>query len=174
MHMLRTVSTAAVLMALAAGSADAQAQGKGKPDKAKPQQGKVDPGAARAPAGQVRTSGQRTDPRAAARPANPGARGHAAAPPKGGTPPGLAKKGGLPPGQAKKLRTDDGLWALRDVLTRRGYTVTRLARYNDYRFVYYRTPDGIVRRAVVQPGAERLQFANVPGVVLREVIARLY
>lgn len=90
-------------------------------------------------------------------------------------PPGLAKKGGLPPGQAKKLyRADDGVVVLRDVFGRNGYTVTRTSADGDRRYVYYRTADGDVRRAVVYPGTERLAFDNVPSALLRQVLARLY
>lgn len=90
-------------------------------------------------------------------------------------PPGLAKKGGLPPGQAKKLyRTDQGARVLRDVLGRRGYTVVRTTRSGDIRYIYYRTRSGPVRRAAVRPGRERLIFVDVPQLVLREVVARLY
>lgn len=90
-------------------------------------------------------------------------------------PPGLAKKGGLPPGQAKKIyRTDDGVGVLRDVFGRNGYTVVRTVPNGDTRYVYYRDGDGAVRRAVVSPGEDRLRFGNVPGDLLRQVVARLY
>jgi hypothetical protein len=90
-------------------------------------------------------------------------------------PPGLAKKGGLPPGQAKKLyRADDGVVVLRDVFGRNGYTVVRTEPDGDARYVYYRTRDGDVRRAVVRPGDDRLSFSNVPSDLLRQVVARLY
>lgn len=170
MHISRSIAAAAVMAVLAAGSATAQGRGQGKgeekrqdkPAKAQPAT-RVDRDAAT----------RRTQPAARTRPrTDGGAIGHTAAPPKGGTPPG---HGGTPPGQLKKMyRTDDGLWVLRDVLRDRGYTVTRLSRSNDHRYVYYRLPDGTIRRAVVQPGTDRLQFANVPDIVLREVIARLY
>ena len=91
-----------------------------------------------------------------------------------GTPPGLAKKGGLPPGQAKKYRVDDGVVVLRDVFGRRGYTVVRTAPYDDGRYVWYRTSDGLLHRAWVGPGTTRLTFRNVPQIVLSEVLARLY
>ena len=91
------------------------------------------------------------------------------------TPPGLEKKGGLPPGQAKKLyRPDEGVVVLRDVFGRNGYTVVRTATDGDMRYVWYRTRDGVLRRAIVRPGTERLSFTNVPALVLREVLARLY
>ena len=90
-------------------------------------------------------------------------------------PPGLAKKGGLPPGQAKKIyRTDDGVVVLRDVFGRNGYTVVRTVPDGDARHVYYRSDDGMVRRAVVSPGDDRLRFGNVPSALLRQVVARLY
>ena len=90
-------------------------------------------------------------------------------------PPGLAKKGGLPPGQAKKrYRADDGVGVLRDVFGRNGYTVVRTVPAGDSRHVYYRDGDGMVRRAVVSPGEDRLRFGNVPSDLLRQVVARLY
>jgi hypothetical protein len=90
-------------------------------------------------------------------------------------PPGLEKKGGLPPGQAKKIyRADDGVVVLRDIFGQHGYTVVRTANSGDSRYVYYRLRDGAVRRAVIIPGPERLTFRNVPDVLLREVLARLY
>ena len=90
-------------------------------------------------------------------------------------PPGLAKKGGLPPGQAKKIyRTDDGVVVLRDVFGRNGYTVVRTVPDGDTRYVYYRSDDGMVRRAMVSPGDDRLRFGNVPSALLRQVVARLY
>jgi hypothetical protein len=95
----------------------------------------------------------------------------------GGVPPGLAKKGGLPPGQARRanvVRVDDGVYALRDVFGRNGYTVVRTAPAGRSRYVYYRGADGGVRRAVVRPGAERLAFGNVPAAIASEVLARLY
>ena len=90
-------------------------------------------------------------------------------------PPGLEKKGGLPPGQAKKIyRADDGVVVLRDIFGQHGYTVVRTANSGDSRYVYYRLRDGAVHRAIVTPGAERLTFRNVPDLLLREVLARLY
>jgi hypothetical protein len=90
-------------------------------------------------------------------------------------PPGLAKKpGGLPPGQYKKrYATSDGVVVLRDVFGRHGYTVQRVAPYGTSQYVYYRLPDGTVRRAVVSPGTDQLVFANVPAALLSEVLARL-
>lgn len=91
-------------------------------------------------------------------------------------PPGLAKKGGLPPGQAKKMyRATDGVDALRDVFGRHGYTVVRTQPYGTWQYVYYRQgTTGLVQRAVIYPGTDRLTFQNVPQVLLQEVLARLY
>jgi len=91
-------------------------------------------------------------------------------------PPGLAKKpGGMPPGQYKKLyRPNDGAVVLRDVFVRRGYPVTRMVNAGQSEYVYYRLPDGSIRRAVVSPGGDRLSFTNVPSSLLQEVMARLY
>ena len=91
-------------------------------------------------------------------------------------PPGLAKKpGGMPPGQYKKLyRADQGAYVLRDVLGRRGYTVVRTEDAGNSEYVYYRLRDGSIRRAVVSPGRDRLQFGNVPSTLLSEVLSRLY
>ena len=90
-------------------------------------------------------------------------------------PPGLAKKGGLPPGQAKKMyRTTDGVVALRDVFGRHGYTVVRTQPFGTGQYVYYRQGNGLVQRAVVYPGTDRLTFQNVPQLLLQEVLARLH
>jgi len=91
-------------------------------------------------------------------------------------PPGLAKKpGGMPPGQYKKLyRPNDGAVVLRDVFVRRGYPVTRMVNAGQSEYVYYRLPDGSIRRAVVSPGTDRLNFSNVPSSLLQEVLSRLY
>ncbi|HEX9484783.1 MAG TPA: hypothetical protein VF929_09375 [Gemmatimonadaceae bacterium] len=91
-------------------------------------------------------------------------------------PPGLAKKpGGMPPGQYKKYyRPSDGVVVLRDVFNERGYTVVRTSPYGASQYVYYRAPDGTVRRAIVSPGATRLNFTNVPMALLQEILARLY
>ena len=91
-------------------------------------------------------------------------------------PPGLAKKGGLPPGQAKKMyRTSDGVVALRDVFGRNGYTVVRTETAGTREYVYYRQgTTGLVQRAVIYPGADRLSFQNVPQLLLQQVLARLY
>ncbi|MDB4882523.1 MAG: hypothetical protein JWL95_1289 [Gemmatimonadetes bacterium] len=90
-------------------------------------------------------------------------------------PPGLAKKpGGMPPGQYKKYGANQGGVVLREVMGRRGYTVVRTADAGQSQYVYYRLNDGSVRRAVVSPGTDRLQFSNVPSSLLSEVLARLY
>ena len=90
-------------------------------------------------------------------------------------PPGLAKKGGLPPGQAKKMyRATDGVVVLRDVFGRHGYTVVRTQPYGTRQYVYYRQGNGLIQRAVVYPGTDRLTFQNVPQLLLQEVLARLY
>ena len=91
-------------------------------------------------------------------------------------PPGLAKKpGGMPPGQYKKrYSTDQGASILRDVLGRRGYTVVRSADAGTSEYVYYRTRDGAIRRAVVSPGDDRLRFSNVPSSLISEVLSRMY
>ena len=90
-------------------------------------------------------------------------------------PPGLAKKGGLPPGQAKKMyRATDGVVALRDVFGRHGYTVVRTQPFGTRQYVYYRQGNGLVQRAVIYPGTDRLTFQNVPQLLLQEVLARLY
>lgn len=93
----------------------------------------------------------------------------------GGVPPGLAKKGGLPPGQAKKIyRPDDGIVVLTDVFSHHGYTFIRMTPDRESRIVFYRYRNGPVRRVIVRPGPERLVFVNVPDVLLREVLGRLY
>jgi len=93
----------------------------------------------------------------------------------GGTPPGLAKKGGLPPGQAKKIyRPDEGVVVLREIFSIHGITILRTVNDGDARWIYYRSADGRMHRAVVRPGAERLKFENVPAAMLREVLARMY
>jgi hypothetical protein len=95
----------------------------------------------------------------------------------GGTPPGLAKKPhGMPPGQAKKIyRPDEGLAVLRDVFGRNGYIIVRVASVDGARHVYFRKGrSGQVQRAIIRPGTERLVFVDVPTLILREVIARLY
>jgi len=93
----------------------------------------------------------------------------------GGVPPGLAKKGGLPPGQAKKIyRPDDGIVVLSDVFSHHGYTFIRMTPDRESRIVFYRYRNGTVRRVIVRPGPERLVFVNVPDVLLREVLGRLY
>ena len=90
-------------------------------------------------------------------------------------PPGLAKKGGLPPGQAKKYyRATDGVVVLREVFGRHGYTVVRTQPYGTSQYVYYRQGNGLVQRALIVPGNDRLSFQNVPQLLLQEILARLY
>ena len=90
-------------------------------------------------------------------------------------PPGLAKKGGLPPGQAKKYyRATDGVVVLRDVFGRHGYTVVRTQPFGTSQYVYYRQGNGLVQRAIIVPGNDRLSFQNVPQQLLQEILARLY
>jgi hypothetical protein len=91
-------------------------------------------------------------------------------------PPGLAKKPGqMPPGQYKKrYSTQQGASVLGDILRGRGYPVQRISPYGDGQAVYYRRPDGTIARATVSQRSDRLGFSNVPSVVLREVLARLY
>lgn len=92
-----------------------------------------------------------------------------------GVPPGLAKKGGLPPGQAKKIyRPDEGIVVLSDVFTHHGYTFIRMTPDGESRVVFYRYKNGPIRRVIVRPGPERLVFVNVPDLLLREVLGRLY
>jgi hypothetical protein len=91
-------------------------------------------------------------------------------------PPGLAKKpGGMPPGQYKKqYTTQQGSSVLRDILVNRGYNVVRTQNAGQSQYVYYRTRDGALRRAIVSPGTDQLAFSNVPASLLREVLSRLY
>jgi hypothetical protein len=92
-------------------------------------------------------------------------------------PPGLAKKPGhMPPGQYKKRYYTplQGANTLGDILRRRGYAVQRMAPYGNSRVVYYRGNDGIIRRALVSPGTDRLGFSNVPSSLMQEVLAALY
>ncbi len=91
-------------------------------------------------------------------------------------PPGLAKKPGqMPPGQYKKLYSpSQGASVLSDIFRRHNYTVTRMQTYGDSRYVYYRAPDGSIRRAIVSPGTTQLSFSNVPSLILQEVLSRLY
>ena len=91
-------------------------------------------------------------------------------------PPGLAKKPGqMPPGQYKKrYGTNEGADVLGGILRRRGYSVLRVVPAGPSQYVYYRTPNGVERRAIVSPGTERLTFTNVPSSLLREVLAALY
>jgi hypothetical protein len=91
-------------------------------------------------------------------------------------PPGLAKKPGqMPPGQYKKRYTTlQGANTLGDILRRRGYAVQRIAPSGSSRIVYYRGRDGVVRRAIVSPGTDRLNFTDVPSSLLQEVLSALY
>ena len=93
-----------------------------------------------------------------------------------GVPPGLAKKPGqMPPGQFKKHYTTlQGANTLSGVLRRRGFVVDRVVPSTSSRIVYYRGRDGVVHRAVVSPGTDRLSFSNVPSSLLQEVLAALY
>lgn len=94
-------------------------------------------------------------------------------------PPGLAKKPGhMPPGQYKKVYrrydTNRGATILSDILRGRGYRVDRVTEFNDSRYVYYRTRDGALHRAIVSQGPDRLRFSNVPSSLLEQVLATLY
>lgn len=91
-------------------------------------------------------------------------------------PPGLAKKpGAMPPGQYKKrYGTREGATVLGDIFGRNGYKVQRITTSGESHVVHYRMPDGTIRRAIVSPGTERLQFSNVPTTLLQQVLARLY
>lgn len=91
-------------------------------------------------------------------------------------PPGLAKKPGqMPPGQYKKHYTTlEGTNVLGGVLRRRGYTVQRVVPSGDSRIVYYRGQDGVVHRAIVSPGTDRLGFSNVPSSLLQDVLSAMY
>ncbi|CAN5832256.1 hypothetical protein BH11GEM1_BH11GEM1_34290 [soil metagenome] len=165
-QLLRSVATATLALCIIAGSAAAQGKGKGKGhDKGdKGEKGKGDDrerGSMSAPVivgnRDIRVDNEHRDN---------GRR----------VPPGLAKKGGLPPGQAKKMyRATDGVVALRDVFGRHGYTVVRTQPYGTRQYVYYRQgTTGLVQRAVIYPGTDRLTFQNVPQLLLQEVLARLY
>ncbi|MEP7002893.1 MAG: hypothetical protein ABI969_20550 [bacterium] len=50
----------------------------------------------------------------------------------------------------------------------------RIQLHGTSQYVYYRYGNGVVQRAVIVPGTERLGFQNVPQLLLREVLARLY
>jgi hypothetical protein len=91
-------------------------------------------------------------------------------------PPGLAKKPGqMPPGQYKKrYGTNEGASVLSDILRRRGFAVDRIVPSGESQWVYYRMPDGSLRRVIVSPGTDRLRFTNLPTAILQEVLARLY
>jgi hypothetical protein len=192
-HLPRTIGAAAALFLAVAGTAQAQGKGHGKGHEKEKDRGQVVQReerrderrderreARREDRREVRQSDGRVvldprydprvdpryDPRYDERYRNQGRR----------IPPGLAKKpGGMPPGQYKKIYgADQGANVLRDVMGRRGYTVVRTEDAGNSEYVYYRLRDGSIRRAVVSPGRDRLQFGNVPSSLLSEVLARLY
>jgi len=151
---IRKLALAAAALAILAGSASAQGKGKGKANK----------GASAAKAGKskpttVISGGDIVVVR-----------------PERKVPPGLAKKPGqMPPGQYKKLYTvNEGATVLGDIFRRHNYVVTRIVPAGTSRYVYYRRPDGVLVRAIVSPGTERLGFVNVPSLILNELLARLY
>ena len=81
----------------------------------------------------------------------------------------------MPPGQYRKqYDPTQGASVLGDVMRQRGYTVTRIVQSGNVQNVYYRTGAGAEQLAMVGPGADRLQFRNVPAALLQEVLARLY
>ncbi|MBC7670905.1 MAG: hypothetical protein H7247_00665 [Polaromonas sp.] len=168
-QLLRSVATATLALCVLAGGAAAQGKGKGHDKGDKGGKGEGDDRGQRIPVAvgtrdgrdnrDIRDDRDRRDDR-----------DH-----DGRVPPGLAKKGGLPPGQAKKMyRATDGVVALRDVFGRHGYTVVRTQPFGTGQYVYYRQGNGLVQRAVVYPGTDRLTFQNVPQLLLQEVLARLY
>ena len=168
-QLLRSVATATLALCVLAGGAAAQGKGKGHDKGDKGGKGEGDDRGQRIPVAvgtrdgrdnrDIRDDRDRSDERDHDR----------------RVPPGLAKKGGLPPGQAKKMyRTTDGVVALRDVFGRHGYTVVRTQPFGTGQYVYYRQGNGLVQRAVVYPGTDRLTFQNVPQLLLQEVLARLY
>jgi hypothetical protein len=145
-HLLKSLTAATFALCLVAGSAAAQGKGHDKNKQGDPAKGDV------------------------RHPVVVGSNGEYQR-----VPPGLAKKGGLPPGQAKKLyRATDGVVVLRDVFGRHGYTVVRTQPYGNSQYVYYRQGNGLVQRAIIVPGAQRLTFQNVPQSLLQEVLGRLY
>lgn len=165
-QLLRSVATATLALCVLAGGAAAQGKGKGHD---KGEKGEGDDRGQRIPVAvgtrdgrdnrDIRDDRDRRDDRDHDR----------------RVPPGLAKKGGLPPGQAKKMyRATDGVVALRDVFGRHGYTVVRTQPFGTGQYVYYRLGNGLVQRAVVYPGTDRLTFQNVPQLLLQEVLARLH
>ena len=140
----RTITLAAAALTLASGSALAQGKGHEKQKAAKPAKHKGE-------VVRVESRGSVAVPR------------------------GLDKKpGNMPPGQYKKLYPREGVSVLRDVLVRNGYTYVRTAPYGESQYVYYRLPDGTVRRAIIAPGTTRLSFTNVPASVVQQVLALLY
>ena len=168
-QLLRSVATATLALCVLAGGAAAQGKGKGHDKGDKGGKGEGDDRGQRIPVAvgtrdgrdnrDIRDDRDRRDDRDHER----------------RVPPGLAKKGGLPPGQAKKMyRATDGVVALRDVFGRHGYTVVRSQPFGTGQYVYYRLGNGLVQRAVVYPGTDRLTFQNVPQLLLQEVLARLY
>jgi|GEM_PF-1720086 len=168
-QLLRSVATATLALCVLAGGAAAQGKGKGHDKGDKGGKGEGDDRGQRIPVAvgtrdgrdnsDIRDDRDRRDDRDHDR----------------RVPPGLAKKGGLPPGQAKKMyRATDGVVALRDVFGRHGYTVVRTQPFGTRQYVYYRQGNGLVQRAVVYPGTDRLTFQNVPQLLLQEVLARLY
>ena len=168
-QLLRSVATATLALCVLAGGAAAQGKGKGHDKGDKGGKGEGDDRGQRIPVAvgtrdgrdnrDIRDDRDRRDDRDHDR----------------RVPPGLAKKGGLPPGQAKKMyRTTDGVVALRDVFGRHGYTVVRTQPFSTGQYVYYRLGNGLVQRAVVYPGTDRLTFQNVPQLLLQEVLARLH
>ena len=168
-QLLRSVATATLALCVLAGGAAAQGKGKGHDKGDKGGKGEGDDRGQRIPVAvgtrdgrdnrDIRDDRDRRDDRDHER----------------RVPPGLAKKGGLPPGQAKKMyRATDGVVALRDVFGRHGYTVVRTQPFGTGQYVYYRLGNGLVQRAVVYPGTDRLTFQNVPQLLLQEVFARLH
>ena len=168
-QLLRSVATATLALVVLAGGAAAQEKGKGHDKGDKGGKGEGDDRGQRIPVAvgtrdgrdnrDIRDDRDRRDDRDHDR----------------RVPPGLAKKGGLPPGQSKKMyRATDGVVALRDVFGRHGYPVVRTQPFSTGQYVYYRLGNGLVQRAVVYPGTDRLTFQNVPQLLLQEVLARLY
>jgi hypothetical protein len=159
-HITRTLGIAAAALMLAS-AADAQGKSNAK-GKAKDHDNKAKAGEVRRADG-ILLPGERRDDR--------DIRGNGVK-----VPPGLAKKPGqMPPGQYKKrYGTNEGATVLGDIMRRRGYDVLRVVPTGNSQYVYYRTPDGIERRALINQGTDRLRFSNVPSTILREVLARLY
>lgn len=164
--MRKTVLTFSLaLAAVAFVGSGAQAQGKGKAKGGEHGNGKGQSAAV--------THGKGDAHANVAQPQRPGT-GRGTGYGVGGTPPGLAKKpGGMPPGQYKKYTPDQGVSIIRDILGRHGYRIVRTSSRGDVRYLYYRTSGGLIRRAVVQPGSDRLAISNVPSSIMREVWARM-